>query len=183
MPPKFLFLIAATAAATTIPLDFSTPGASFEGIGALSGGGGVTRLLIDYPQPLQDDIFDVLFKPGAGASLQIIKVEIGGDTQSTEGTELSHSHFRGVRFAAPTAARRSAHCARALTPHLTSRALRRTSTAPAATSGWCSPRRRSATPPSARTASRGACPDGLATPRTQLAHFTARTTSTITSLG
>ena len=84
--------IAATAALKSIPLDFSVPGASFEGIGALSGGGGVTRLLIDYPQPLQDDIFDILFKPNAGASLQIIKVEIGGDTQSTEGTELSHSH-------------------------------------------------------------------------------------------
>ena len=57
-------------------------GAVYEGIGALSGGGGVTRLLIDYPQHIQDDIFDILFKPQAGASLQIIKVEIGGDTQS-----------------------------------------------------------------------------------------------------
>jgi hypothetical protein len=97
-----LVILAATPAAasssppfTTIPLDFSTPGASFEGIGALSGGGGVTRLLIDYPAPLQADMFDILFKPNAGAALQIIKVEIGGDTQSTEGTELSHAHVRG----------------------------------------------------------------------------------------
>lgn len=37
----------------------------------------MTRLLIDYEQRIQDDIFDILFKPQAGASLQIIKVEIG----------------------------------------------------------------------------------------------------------
>ena len=72
-------LALALSAPTTIPLDFSTPGASFEGIGALSGGG-VTRLLIDYDPALQADILDVLFKPNAGASLQIIKVEIGGDS-------------------------------------------------------------------------------------------------------
>lgn len=83
------------ASVTTIPLNFSVSGASFDGIGALSGGGGVTRLLIDYPPEIQQDIYDILFKPNAGAALQIIKVEIGGDTQSTEGTELSHQHVRG----------------------------------------------------------------------------------------
>ena len=83
------------AAAAAIPLDFSALGVAYDGIGALSGGGGVTRLLIDYPPALQADIFDILFKPKAGAALQIIKVELAGDTQSTEGTELSHSHFRG----------------------------------------------------------------------------------------
>ena len=35
---------------------------------------------------------DVLFKPGFAGSLQILKVEIGGDTQSTDGTEASHMH-------------------------------------------------------------------------------------------
>ena len=84
---SFSALIAcALGAATTIPLNFSLAGASYEGIGALSGGGGVTRLLIDYPLPLQQDIYDILFKKDAGAALQIIKVEIGGDTQSTEGS-------------------------------------------------------------------------------------------------
>jgi hypothetical protein len=58
---------------------------SCAGVGALSGGGGVTRLLIDYPQSIQNDIWDALFKPMAGASPHIIKVEIGGDSQSTEG--------------------------------------------------------------------------------------------------
>ena len=74
----------------------------FDGIGALSGGGGVTRLLIDYPAQLQSDILDWLFKPGVGAALQIIKVEIGGDSQSTEGTEQSHEHFRGERQSCPS---------------------------------------------------------------------------------
>ena len=81
--------------ASAIPLNFSDLGVVFDGIGALSGGGGVTRLLIDYPAAIQEEIYDILFKPKAGAALQLIKVEIGGDTQSTEGTELSHSHVRG----------------------------------------------------------------------------------------
>ena len=72
-----LLLLVPLCTAADIALDFSLPGVSYEGIGALSGGGGVTRLLIDYPRALQDDILDVLFKPNAGASLQIIKVEIG----------------------------------------------------------------------------------------------------------
>ncbi|KAK3746527.1 hypothetical protein RRG08_016697 [Elysia crispata] len=33
--------------------------------------------------------------PNFGASLQILKVEIGGDTQSTDGTEASHMHYKG----------------------------------------------------------------------------------------
>ena len=87
--------LASVACATTVPLDFSVPGTSYEGVGALSGGGGVTRLLIDYEEALQQDILDILFKPKAGASLQIIKVEMGGDTASTEGTEMSHARVRG----------------------------------------------------------------------------------------
>ncbi len=83
------------AALGAISLNFSNQSHVFEGIGALSGGGGVTRLLLDYDPALQQDILDILFKPNAGASLQIIKVEIGGDTQSTEGTEESHMHVRG----------------------------------------------------------------------------------------
>ena len=70
------------AAPQNVTLDFSAPGAVYDGIGALSGGGGVTRLLIDYDEAIQEDIYDILFKPNAGAALQIIKVEIGGDTQS-----------------------------------------------------------------------------------------------------
>ena len=85
----------APAQPATITLNVSDLGAAYDGIGALSGGGGVTRLLMDYPAAQREDIWDILFKPHAGAALQIIKVEIAGDTQSTEGTELSHMHVRG----------------------------------------------------------------------------------------
>lgn len=67
---------AAAAAPSPIPLDLRDLGVPYEGVGALSGGGGTTRLLIDYPPALQSDIFDALFTPGAGASLQIVKVEL-----------------------------------------------------------------------------------------------------------
>ena len=85
---------AAAAADVSIAVNFSSLGQAYEGIGALSGGGGVTRQLIDYAPAIQAELFDALFKPNAGASLQIIKVEIGGDTQSTEGTEASHKHTK-----------------------------------------------------------------------------------------
>jgi hypothetical protein len=89
------FLLYSFTEAVTVNVDFSSLGFPYEGIGALSGGGGVTRLLIDYTAQVQSDIYDLLFLPKKGASLQLIKVEIGGDTQSTEGTEMSHEHVRG----------------------------------------------------------------------------------------
>lgn len=73
-----------SAFAADIQLDLSSLGVPYEGVGALSGGGGDTRLLVDYPPAAQEAILDALFKPNAGASLQYIKVEIGGDAQSTE---------------------------------------------------------------------------------------------------
>ncbi|XP_055894492.1 galactocerebrosidase-like [Biomphalaria glabrata] len=64
----------------------------FEGIGGLSGGGATSKLLVNYPEIQRNEILDYLFKPNFGASLQILKVEIGGDSQSTDGTEASHMH-------------------------------------------------------------------------------------------
>src|SRR6185312_7745102 len=71
-------------------------GRTFDGVGAISGGGGNSRLLIDYPEPERSQILDYLFKPGYGASLQILKIEIGGDTNSTSGAEPSIEHTRGT---------------------------------------------------------------------------------------
>ena len=82
----------AAAAATTVTIDGNAPGRTFDGIGAISGGGGNSRLLIDYPEPQRSQILDYLFKPGYGADLQILKVEVGGDTNSTSGAEPSHQH-------------------------------------------------------------------------------------------
>jgi hypothetical protein len=80
------------AAVETITLDGNGTGRRFDGIGAISGGGGNSRLLFDYPEPQRSEILDYLFTPGYGAALQILKVEIGGDTQSTDGAEPSHMH-------------------------------------------------------------------------------------------
>ncbi|MFG2660106.1 ricin-type beta-trefoil lectin domain protein [Streptomyces sp. NPDC048425] len=82
------------ATSTAITVDGTQPGRTFDGIGAISGGGGNSRLLIDYPEPQRSRILDYLFKPGYGASLQFLKLEVGGDTNSTDGAEPSHMHTR-----------------------------------------------------------------------------------------
>jgi hypothetical protein len=86
----------AASASQTITLDGSGTGRTYDGLGAISGGGGNSALLMDYPEPQRSDILDYLFKPGYGASLQMFKVEIGGDANSTCGSESSHEHTRGA---------------------------------------------------------------------------------------
>jgi len=83
------------AAATAITVNGTSAGRTFDGIGAIGGGGGNSRLLTDYPAAEQTQILDYLFKPGYGADLQILKVEIGGDTNSTDGSESSIEHTAG----------------------------------------------------------------------------------------
>ncbi|HEX3047807.1 MAG TPA: galactosylceramidase [Bacillota bacterium] len=81
-----------TTAAINITVDGASGGKIFDGVGMISGGGGNSRLLIDYPEPYRGQILDYLFKPNYGASLQVFKVEIGGDGNSTSGAEPSHMH-------------------------------------------------------------------------------------------
>ena len=76
-----------------IQVDGKSAGRTFEGIGALSAGAS-SRLLLDYPEPYRSDVLDFLFKPRFGASLQHLKVEIGGDVNSTDGSEPSHAVSR-----------------------------------------------------------------------------------------
>ncbi|MCW2502382.1 MAG: galactosylceramidase, partial [Actinomycetia bacterium] len=83
---------AAATAVTSITVDGTSPGRTFDGVGAISGGGGNSRLLIDYPEPQRTQLLDYLFKPGYGAAVQLLKAEIGGDTNSTSGAEPSHQH-------------------------------------------------------------------------------------------
>jgi len=87
---------ATAEAATTITVDGTHGGRTFDGIGAISGGGGNSRLLIDYPEPQRSQVLDYLFKPGYGADLQVLKLEIGGDANSTDGSEPSIEHTRGA---------------------------------------------------------------------------------------
>ncbi len=53
-------------------------GRVFDGVGAVLGGGDNNRYLAEYPEQQRVRILDDLFKPGYGASLQILKIEIGG---------------------------------------------------------------------------------------------------------
>jgi len=82
----------ATPTPQTIAVDASSAGRIFDGVGAISGGGGNSRLLIDYPEPQRSQVLDYLFKPNYGANIQIFKVEIGADMDSTDGAESSHMH-------------------------------------------------------------------------------------------
>ena len=87
-------LVPVSLRAETILLDVQQTGGKFEGVGGASAGAS-SRLLIDYPEPQRSQILDYLFKPNYGASLQHLKVEIGGDVNSTDGVEPSHMHTRG----------------------------------------------------------------------------------------
>ena len=92
---------------STITIDGKGRGRVFEGIGSVSAGAS-SRLLIDYPEPYRSQILDYLFKPNYGASLQHLKVEIGADVNSTDGSEpsiartrqeMAHSNFdRGYEW-------------------------------------------------------------------------------------
>jgi hypothetical protein len=63
------------------------PELPYEGLGALSAGADAA-LLFDYTPAVYHRILDLLFLPGlpGGAGLQILKVEIPGDVQSTCGS-------------------------------------------------------------------------------------------------
>ncbi len=90
-----LVLLATLAwgADTPILLDAHATGRIYDGIGAVSAGAS-SRLLVDYPEPQRSQILDYLFKPNYGAALQHLKVEVGGDVNSTDGSEASHSRSR-----------------------------------------------------------------------------------------
>ncbi len=74
---------------TRVRLDGNDTGRIFDGLGAVSAGAS-SRLLIDYPEPQRSQILDYLFKPGYGAALQRLKIELGADVNSTDGSEPSH---------------------------------------------------------------------------------------------
>lgn len=90
----FCVLAFSVSANQTLVLDGSASGKRFDGIGAVSGGGATSVLLKDYPEPQRSQILDLLFKPDFGASMSALFVEIPGDGNSTQGSELSHMHSR-----------------------------------------------------------------------------------------
>jgi O-glycosyl hydrolase len=85
-------------AATAITVDaqpVTGPESTFEGLGAISGGGGNIRLEPDYSPAVQQQIMDLLFKPGYGADLDIFKIEIGAGSNTSDGSEPSVEPRRG----------------------------------------------------------------------------------------
>jgi galactosylceramidase len=63
-----------------------------DGIGIIADA--TTKLLYSYDEPFRGEIIDYFFKPQFGASLDILKVEVGGDGQNTLGTSSSHQHTK-----------------------------------------------------------------------------------------
>ena len=72
----------------TIVLDASQGGKTFDGVGAVSGGGATSVLLKDYPEPQRSQVLDLLFKPKFGAAMSALYVEIPGDGNSTQGNRV-----------------------------------------------------------------------------------------------
>ena len=77
----------------TIELNRASDGRIFEGVGAVSAGAS-SRLLIEYPETQRAEVLDFLFRPKFGAGFQHLKVEIGGEVNSTDGIELTHMRSR-----------------------------------------------------------------------------------------
>ena len=92
----FAVRAASAAVTTTITVNGTSAGRTFDGVGAISGGGGNSRLLVDYPEPQRSQLLDYLFTPGYGAGVQVLKIEIGGDANSTDGAEPSVEHVKGT---------------------------------------------------------------------------------------
>nr|WP_121270272.1 discoidin domain-containing protein [Pedobacter schmidteae] len=88
------FVNVATAQTTKIiNVDGKGTGRIFDGIGAVSAGAS-SRLLIDYPEQSRSAILDYLFKPNFGAGFTYFKTEIGGDGNTTCGSEPSFARTR-----------------------------------------------------------------------------------------
>ena len=72
-------------------VDLTAIGRRWDGLGGLSAGAS-SRLLLDYKEPQRSQILDLLFKPKIGGTWQILKTEIGGDGQSSYGSETAVMH-------------------------------------------------------------------------------------------
>ena len=93
----------------TIFINGHSPGRLFDGVGGVSAGAS-SRLLYDYPEAQRRQILDYLFKPNYGAAMQVLKVEIGGDMNSTDGAEPSH--MRSPQTSIASAAMSGGRCGR-----------------------------------------------------------------------
>ena len=86
------FTAFASSTNRTITISATDTGKFFEGLGAVSGGGATSVLLMSYPEPQRSQVpgFDV--QAGFCAAMTTLYSEVGGDCNSTESTEPSHMH-------------------------------------------------------------------------------------------
>jgi Glycosyl hydrolase family 59 len=78
-----------TSASNSYTIQPSGDDRVFDGIG---GDVDAAILLHGYPEPQRSQILDYMFKPNYGEAVQVLKLEIGGDMNSTSGSESSHQH-------------------------------------------------------------------------------------------
>ncbi|MFC2255027.1 hypothetical protein ACETRX_36040 [Labrys portucalensis] len=62
---------------------------TFDGIGGIVDS---APLLHAYPEPQRTQILDYLFRPNYGQAAQVLKLEIGGDVNSTVNSEAAYQH-------------------------------------------------------------------------------------------
>jgi Glycosyl hydrolase family 59 len=86
---------AASMPVTSIAVNGNGGDRTYDGVGAILGGGGNARYLMDYPAAERSQILRYLFQPGYGASLQLLKLEIGGGANSSDGAEPSIEPVQG----------------------------------------------------------------------------------------
>lgn len=68
-------------------LDLLRRGRVYDGVGGLPGGGATSNFLLSYEPAVRREIMRLLFEPGYGAGLDILKMEIGSDD------ETGNSHY------------------------------------------------------------------------------------------
>ncbi len=83
----------------TVRIDGKSKGRRWGGIGSAPSNA-MGRMLQFYPEEIQNDLLDLFFKPNFGMALTHLKVEVGGDNNSTSGTEPAFAHTR-EEFAKP----------------------------------------------------------------------------------
>jgi len=82
------------AAPIRVTANASALSATYHGVGGLAAVGGA-RMLYEYPEPTRSEILDLMFAPTGGAAIQILKVEILGDVDSSYGSGPSFQHTKG----------------------------------------------------------------------------------------
>ena len=65
-----------------VVINGSALGTRFDGIWAMSANGAAQQLF-EYPEPTRSQLLDLFFSAGMGTRWQALKVEIGGDVESS----------------------------------------------------------------------------------------------------